>query len=112
MAIVWDPNNAIDIGEWLICRGGLLEILLSVIYIYTPFLCGWSWVLSIGQMEANNAVDNARAMITFRRYHGYCHPVQHGGACPPPLSVQVVCASAGAHLGWVQWAGPQFSSDR
>ena len=24
-AIVWDPNKAIDIGEWLICGGGQLE---------------------------------------------------------------------------------------
>ena len=32
-AIIWDPNKAIDIGEWLICVGGRLKMLYCM-YIY------------------------------------------------------------------------------
>ena len=28
--IIWDPNETIDIGEWSICGGGRLEVLLCM----------------------------------------------------------------------------------
>ena len=32
--IVWDPNKAIDIEEWLLCGSGRLERFLLWVHIY------------------------------------------------------------------------------
>ena len=33
--MVWDSSKAIDIGEWLICGGGRLEVLQKYTHTYT-----------------------------------------------------------------------------
>ena len=48
--IVWGPNNAIDVGKWLIYGGGRLERFYCI-YIYRKFNSGMSVLVYIPIMD-------------------------------------------------------------